>query len=538
MPIGDGQLAGAVRGAQPGVTMARLLYLVHRIPFPPDKGDKVRSYHVLKHLLERHQVHLGTFIDDPADEAHVPTLRAMCADLHVARLQPRRARLASLAGLASGQALTLRYYRDAGLARWVAHTLATQPIDAAIVFSSSMAQYAVGHAGLAALVDFVDVDSAKWTEYAERHPWPLSWLYRREGRLLLAYERKVAAASARSFFVTANETELFRRLAPECGPRLEPMCNGVDAGFFAPDPQRVSPFEPGELPLVFTGAMDYWPNVDAVSWFVADMLPELRRRHPRVRFHIVGRNPTPAVRALAGPAVNVTGTVADVRPYLQHAAVRRCTAARWRAASRTRCSKPWRWPVRSSPRASCAAGHRRASVGPELRAAPRPCDALHPPRSTELLRRPATTAATRRVPARQQRAAAPTAGQAHLSAFDRHLAAAPSSPAATGHGQVVSKLPRHECHSPADLKPNLGRAECAHAALLSLGQPRAGARDPAAGLPRHRHRDGPGKSGGAPRPSRMRLLVVPISLWLIWRRRELPGRRSQPATGSHCGCCR
>jgi hypothetical protein len=83
----------------------------------------------------------------------------------------------------------------------------------------------------------------------------------------------VAAASARSFFVTDNETELFRRLAPECGPRVEPMCNGVDAGFFAPDPQRVSPFEPGELPLVFTGAMDYWPNVDAVSWFVADMLP-------------------------------------------------------------------------------------------------------------------------------------------------------------------------------------------------------------------------------------------------------------------------
>ena len=411
--------------------MARLLYLVHRIPFPPDKGDKVRSYHVLKHLLERHQVHLGTFIDDPADEAHVPTLRAMCADLHVARLQPLRARLASLAGLASGQALTLRYSRDAGLARWVAHTLATQPIDAAIVFSSSMAQYAVGHAGLAALVDFVDVDSAKWTEYAERHPWPLSWLYRREGRLLLAYERKVAAASARSFFVTANETELFRRLAPECGPRLEPMCNGVDAGFFAPDPQRVSPFEPGELPLVFTGAMDYWPNVDAVSWFVADMLPELRRRHPRVRFHIVGRNPTPAVRALAGPAVNVTGTVADVRPYLQHAAVvvaplrlargiqnKVLEAMAMGRAVVTTPSCAQAIAARDGVELVCADGAAQwvAEVDRCLGDA-QACGALGRAAREQVLRA--------------------YSWQAHLSAFDRHLAAAPSTPAATATGQVV-----------------------------------------------------------------------------------------------------
>lgn len=301
--------------------MAKLLYLVHRMPYPPNKGDKVRSYHLLRHLAERHEVYLGTFIDDPEDEAHVATVRQWCADVKAVRLHPRQARVGSLAGLLTGQALTLHYYRDASLQRWVDRTLAEQRIHAAVVFSSSMAQYTEGHAGLTNLVDFVDVDSAKWTQYADQRRWPMSWLYRREGRALLAYERRIARASARSFFVTEQETSLFRSMAPECTGTVEAMCNGVDADYFAPDAQRPSPFSPEEQAVVFTGAMDYWPNVDAVRWFVADMLPALRQRWPRLRFHIVGRSPTPAVRELASPDVAVTGTVPDVRPYLQHAAV-------------------------------------------------------------------------------------------------------------------------------------------------------------------------------------------------------------------------
>ncbi|HET6600312.1 MAG TPA: sugar transferase, partial [Burkholderiaceae bacterium] len=194
--------------------MSNLLYLVHRLPYPPNKGDKLRSFHLLQHLAAKHRVFLGTFIDDPADEAHVATLRSMCAGLHVARLDPRRARLASLRGLVDGQALTLHYYRNAGLARWVDQTLAQQHIDAAVVFSSSMAQYvesAGGRPGPTMLVDFVDVDSAKWTQYAGAHRWPLSWLYRREGVRLLAHERAVVRCARRSFFVTEAETALFCR---------------------------------------------------------------------------------------------------------------------------------------------------------------------------------------------------------------------------------------------------------------------------------------------------------------------------------------
>ena len=298
----------------------KLLYLVHRLPYPPNKGDKVRSYHLLKHLAARHEVHLGTFIDDPDDEQHLPRVRELCKSLHVARLSPRSAKLMSLRGLLTGEALSLPYYRDAGLQAWVDATAAREGVDAVVVFSGVMAQYTRGLGAVKTLVDFVDVDSAKWRDYAPEHRWPLSWLYRREFAKLLAFEQRVADAATCSFFVTDKEVALFRDLSPGHAPRLSALGNGVDADFFTPDAGHASPFAPGELPLVFTGAMDYWPNVDAVTWFAGSILPALRQRFPKLRFHIVGRSPTPAVQALAGEAVNVTGTVPDVRPYLQHAA--------------------------------------------------------------------------------------------------------------------------------------------------------------------------------------------------------------------------
>ena len=155
--------------------MGNVLYLVHRLPYPPNKGDKVRSYHLLKHLAAHHRVFLGTFIDDPDDERHVDVVRGLCADLHVARLHPRWARMKSLVGMATGEPLTLPYYRDRGLHDWVRRVRRENAIDAIVVFSSAMAQYAEvtapdGRTPL--VVDFVDVDSAKWTQYAPAHRWP------------------------------------------------------------------------------------------------------------------------------------------------------------------------------------------------------------------------------------------------------------------------------------------------------------------------------------------------------------------------------
>ncbi|WP_186410208.1 TIGR03087 family PEP-CTERM/XrtA system glycosyltransferase [Candidatus Propionivibrio aalborgensis] len=301
--------------------MANLLYLVHRLPYPPNKGDKVRSFNLLRHLASKHRVFLGTFIDDPQDEIYVDKLPAYCADLNIVRLSPRAAKLRSLSGLLSNEALSLPYYRNASLQTWVDRVLREEGISAAVIFSSVMAQYVRDVPNLQVLVDFVDVDSAKWTQYAPNHRWPMSWLYRREGERLLAFERSVAQQATHSFFVTENEAELFCRHAPESSGRVDAVCNGVDAEFFSPDHPMPSPYRSGEIPLVFTGAMDYWPNIDAVSWFSANIFPQLLRDVPRLRFYIVGRSPAPAVLALAGEQVTVTGTVDDVRPYLRHAAV-------------------------------------------------------------------------------------------------------------------------------------------------------------------------------------------------------------------------
>jgi sugar transferase (PEP-CTERM/EpsH1 system associated) len=299
-----------------------LLYLVHRLPYPPNKGDRIRSFHLLRYLSRNYRVHLGAFVDAPAEARQDEVLGSMCAEVFTARLHPRWARLRSLTGLLRGEALTVPYYRDARMQRWVDATVRANSIRRAVVFSSPMVQYAAAVPGLRLVADLCDVDSAKWTEYAPRHRWPLSAIYRREGRRLLAFERACALHCHACTFVTPAERELFARLAPESAARAHAVGSGVDPEFFLPLAGRPSPYAPGEAPLVFTGAMDYWPNIDAVGWFAREVLPRLVAARPGLRFFIVGMNPAAEVRALAAdPAVVVTGKVKDVRPYLQHAAV-------------------------------------------------------------------------------------------------------------------------------------------------------------------------------------------------------------------------
>lgn len=302
--------------------MENLLLLVHRIPFPPNKGDKIRSYHLLRHLAARYRVHLGTFVDDPDDWQYVDQVRALCAGSHFARLDPKLARLRSLGALLTGRALSFDYYRDAGMQAWVQNVMREQQIDRVVVFSSPMAQYVEPYAHARRVIDFCDVDSDKWRQYADQKRWPVSWLYAREARALLAYERQVARACDAALFATEPEAQLFKTLAPESVAKIGHFNNGVDTEYFSPARPYANPFPEGERALVFTGAMDYWPNVDAVEWFAAEVFPKLAARFDDLRFYIVGARPTPAVQALARlPGVVVTGTVPDVRPYLAHAAV-------------------------------------------------------------------------------------------------------------------------------------------------------------------------------------------------------------------------
>lgn len=299
-----------------------LLYLVHRIPYPPNKGDKIRSFHLLRFLARRYRVHLGAFIDDDDDVQYIEKLQHYCEDCKFVRLNPKRARLKSLTGLASGAPLSLAYYKNAEMDKWVDNALAKHPIRHAIVFSSAMAQYVEAHDSLMRIADFVDIDSDKWRQYAASRTGPLAAIYAREARTLLAYERRIAAEFDATFFVTNVEAKLFKQLAPESGDRIHFMNNGVDIDYFSPERDYTNPYPQNIAPIVFTGAMDYWANVDAVVWFAREVFAPFVERFPHYQFYIVGAKPAKAVNELQSIAgVVVTGRVPDVRPYLAHAAV-------------------------------------------------------------------------------------------------------------------------------------------------------------------------------------------------------------------------
>lgn len=300
--------------------MDGLLFLAHRIPFPPNKGDKIRSFHLLRHLATRYTVHLGAFVDDPDDWQHEAALKPYCASIKLVPLHPRRARLASLTGLLTNDALTLPYYRSAALQHWADALAASGQVNRGLAFSSAMAQFMPATLERRVL-DMVDVDSDKWTQYAPTQRWPLSWVYAREGRKLAAWEDRVARDFDATLLVSHDEAALLQQRVPDARRQIGVFENGVDADYFSPERVYPNPFSTGQQQVVFTGAMDYWPNGDAVSWFANEIFPQVRAAIPTAKFTIVGSRPTEAVRALAQlPGVTVTGTVPDVRPYLAHAA--------------------------------------------------------------------------------------------------------------------------------------------------------------------------------------------------------------------------
>ncbi|PPD05253.1 MAG: sugar transferase [Methylobacter sp.] len=301
--------------------MANLLFLAHRIPYPPNKGDKIRSYHFFEHLAQDNQMFLGTFIDDPDDWQYLDKLKPMCADSCFIGLNPWLAKIKCVQGLLTGQALSVPYYRSKALQAWVDRVIKAHGIDHVLVFSSVMAQFVECYGdGLTRVVDFVDVDSDKWRQYADKKQGLARWIYRRESRLLLQYERKTAQSAKAGIFVSPEEAELFKQLAGlEQG--IDFIYNGVDAERFSPALTFDNPYQPDEKVIVFTGAMDYWANVDAVKWFAEEVFAKAALTGVNVKFYIVGAKPTPDVLALSKiPNVVVTGAVPDVRPFVAHAA--------------------------------------------------------------------------------------------------------------------------------------------------------------------------------------------------------------------------
>lgn len=301
--------------------MPDLLFLTQRLPYPPIKGEKIRPLQILKYLTQWYDVHLGCLIDDPADAQHVDTIRAMCRDMHVAALDRKVAKLMCLRGLVTGESLSVTFFRDRGLTRWVRDVVEHVRPKVIFVNSGNMAPYVLDLPKREARIcDLADVDSEKWRAYSETTSGPMRLVYRREWGKVAALERRIADEFDVSSFVSDAEAALFASLIPERVGHIRGVSSGVDHRYFDPALDHAPAFDTTLPTYVFTGTMDYPPNVDAVVWFATEILPVIRRTVPAARFYIVGNGPSAEVRRLASIAgVFVTGRVPDVRPYLAHA---------------------------------------------------------------------------------------------------------------------------------------------------------------------------------------------------------------------------
>lgn len=295
-----------------------ILFLAHRIPFPPDRGDKIRSHHILKALAELAPVHVATFAETAADRAQEPHLASLAAShCLVARGKPLP--VAGLQALLQGEPISLTAFRHRAIVEFIERTLREKPVDTIYVFSGQMGQYVPADWDGRLVVDLGDVDSAKFESYARDAAWPKSRLFAREDTLMRVEEERLARIADRTLLVSEAEAALLRSRLREPGrARIEALGNGIDFAVYdpaaaAPHPQLAA--TPGPH-FVFTGQMDYPPNIAAVQRFAGAILPEIRRTHLAAQFHIVGRAPTAEVRALEGEGVRVWGEVAAVQPFL------------------------------------------------------------------------------------------------------------------------------------------------------------------------------------------------------------------------------
>lgn len=294
----------------PAHTM-NVLYLAHCVPNPPDKGDRIRAHYELRQLARHHTIHLVCFARSAAEAACARQLEQYCASVYVEILPPWRSLIRAAVRFGLGGCLNVSYFHSPRMERHVAALAQKHHLNVALAYTAVMAPYVP--AGLPMVMDLVDVDSEKWLEYGKlRKP---GFLYRLEAKRLRAEELKLASRADMVFLTTEPETKVFRTFAPEVPVQV--MENGVDFEYF--DAEKVTPMPElkGRRYLVFVAAFDYFPNWDGACWFAAHIFPELRREDPGLELLLVGRNPSPRVVELGRSAgITVTGTVADIRPYV------------------------------------------------------------------------------------------------------------------------------------------------------------------------------------------------------------------------------
>ena len=312
--------------------------LVHRIPYPPDKGDKIRSFHEFRFLREKGWcIHLCTFVDDHDDLPHTDTLRSQCITSSFHRLNKVDQKIAMALALCQRKPLSVGAFNKRRAQHYVDKVFSDYPVRAVLCFSSSMAEYTFRSPILKSyfamsqelkasrrkprlIMDLIDVDSDKWQQYAGQSGKLRSWIYMIESRRLALYEKQIVDAFDATTVVSEAEADLLRKRTGG-GEKIHAVPNGVDTVYFHPASKQIT--DKNRKPcctLIFCGLMDYYPNVDAVVWFAKEVLPRVRKRIGEVQFNVVGAKPAKEILKLTdNPDVKVLGRVEDVRPHVRQA---------------------------------------------------------------------------------------------------------------------------------------------------------------------------------------------------------------------------
>jgi polysaccharide biosynthesis protein PslH len=294
-----------------------ILFLTQRVPFPPNKGDKIRSFNEIKFLSRKNKISLVCLTDNPGDLKPGQGLQDCCESVDIVYLPKLRSNAQSACALFSSNPLTLSFFYSKELQGIVDSKLKHERYDVIFVYCSSMAQYVEHVNTIPKIIDFVDVDSEKWHQYATYASFPKNYLYRLEGRRLRKYEALLAETFQHCILVSEKEVDDFRALVCPCST-VTSIPNGVDGDMFQPSMAPYIPYS-----LVFTGAMDYFANIEAIMFFVREIFPLIQYSIPHVTLTIVGSNPTAEIRSLAESHANitVTGSVDSVQPYVVNSAV-------------------------------------------------------------------------------------------------------------------------------------------------------------------------------------------------------------------------
>jgi sugar transferase (PEP-CTERM/EpsH1 system associated) len=304
-----------------------ILYIAHRIPYPPNKGDKIRSFNEIKYLSKKFTIDLVCLADDPADMKFAGQLKKYCRRVVVFRLKHIIGKIKGLFSLLKGKSISEGYFFHLGMAVTIERWLAKYPYKAILCFSSPMAVYLDStrvnkSRKIRCIMDFCDLDSDKWLQYARKRGGLPGLIYRLESYRLFKFEKKINQSFDSSVFVSQKEQLLFKNAYPKAR-NLVTIRNGVDVDFFSPGPDDGLEDPPKKGPvLMFAGVMDYYANVDGVLWFCQRIFPLIKKQIPDVCLVIAGSRPVSSIQKLNNrDDIRVTGYVRDIRPWYARADV-------------------------------------------------------------------------------------------------------------------------------------------------------------------------------------------------------------------------